>query len=372
MPQTSPPAPEYTNTPTHNVPIASSIDITEDVTEANAHNEFDLQSLDTFFNAAHNGTSFYTPAPRLTYSPAAPQYRIATINKLHVLLDELKKINDWDFEDYHETTSEYNEKYSIRYLVTREMQILFAPEGRPSNTIPGHKQMASSCLAAGNIFFSKDFSRITKITNCSGDFLPFDISIIWPLMILTLCPILNSDNSEYFFIKTSSGIQAKINKEKMQELIPDIIRNAILLAHQEIPQFPVFAAIPAPAAATERDPYSTPPSSPKKKKRNDERTNFLMMQGLLERVIAQVTHQESLVAEPQELVQLEPLNMDVVEQEEHVAPLAADNSSGSAQQASSMMASNPRFFSLTKKHKMVQVQGCHDDEEVQLRIKRAK
>ena len=94
----------------------------------------------------------------------------------------------------------------------------------------------------------------------------------------------------------------------------------------------------------------------------------------LERVIAQVTHQETLVADPQELVQPALLNMDAVEQEEHVAPLAADNSSGSAQQTPSMMASDPRFFSSTKKHKMVQVQGCYDDEDedVQLRIKRAK
>ena len=79
---------------------------------------------------------------------------------------------------------DYNEKYGVRYLVETNGRIVFAREGRPGKYIPGHKQISTRCLAAGNIYFNEDYSKIVKINHESGDFHPGIETLVHPLAIL--------------------------------------------------------------------------------------------------------------------------------------------------------------------------------------------
>lgn len=58
----------------------------------------------------------------------------------------------------------------IRFAVDKTGNLFFAKEGKPSRSIPGHREMVSECLAAGNLAF-KD-NKLVLISNQSGDFKP--------------------------------------------------------------------------------------------------------------------------------------------------------------------------------------------------------
>lgn len=96
-----------------------------------------------------------------------------------------------------EDENEYAQKYSVRYLITPDWQIIFAPEGAPSQLIPSHREMNHQCLAAGNLYFSHDYNCVTGINNQSGDFKPSMFSIIWTILMLNDSGLKIHDN---FFI----------------------------------------------------------------------------------------------------------------------------------------------------------------------------
>jgi hypothetical protein len=124
--------------------------------------------------------------------------------------------------------------FCVRYLVSTDKQILFAREGRPSQYIPQHKQIRSTCLAAGNIYFSQDFKSIRKIDHCSGDFHPNTSSLVWPLAILVHmnAPLAKTlfveestvDNQGHFAVTTLHEITATELKRLIPQTVPpDII-----------------------------------------------------------------------------------------------------------------------------------------------------
>ena len=79
-----------------------------------------------------------------------------------------------------------DERQTLRYLVDRNYHAWFAEEGH-SKTIPTHGEMTDgSCLGAGNITLSDDFTTIVTINHKSGDMKPSFSSIQWLLAILIL------------------------------------------------------------------------------------------------------------------------------------------------------------------------------------------
>lgn len=71
---------------------------------------------------------------------------------------------------------ETNDKV-IRFLVTKESELILGLEGKPQGIVPAHFQMAdldiekAMCITAGNIYFN-DNDEITRIDHKSGDFRP--------------------------------------------------------------------------------------------------------------------------------------------------------------------------------------------------------
>lgn len=85
----------------------------------------------------------------------------------------------------------FNEDHlRIRYLVDTNKKLWFAEEGSPTEGIPAHYQMTgqstdiATCLSAGTLTFSSDFSCLIAIDHKSGDFRPPFNSIKWLLAIL--------------------------------------------------------------------------------------------------------------------------------------------------------------------------------------------
>ena len=131
---------------------------------------------------------------------------------------------------------DYEEKYSIRYLVTEEMEILLALEGSPSRVIPAHEEIRSQCIAAGNFFFTQKYDAIYKINHQSGDFRPQASCLCWPIAILTFCNTFPLTNDLCIDINHNSERQEEISVDKNQllSLLPQALlqhRNAILAAN---------------------------------------------------------------------------------------------------------------------------------------------
>jgi len=143
-------------------------------------------TLNDLFSSFFESEKIYSPVKRPPQTPSSQKsykHCFYPLLKLDALIAELKKLSDDEDEN----------KFSVRYLVTPDKKIIFAREGREGRDIPAHKSMNSTCLAAGNIFFSPDFKLITKINHQSGDFHPDMASLLWPLAILSLmkAPLAN-------------------------------------------------------------------------------------------------------------------------------------------------------------------------------------
>lgn len=242
----------------------------------------DWHDLINFLSSEHQYYPLYRLDQKKLYS-GEPEHVIATLNNVNTLLAELKASELDEYEDsiYDESAPAYSEKYSLRYLVTPNMQMLFAKEGQLSKIVPGHKYMADTCLAAGNIFFSKDYSRVILITHDSGDFQPNANSLLWPAIILALCPAaaclafdcenivikLSEYKEEKFKTTLVHCVQETLSKALIREFIPlsDELKQQIITVNASAEKLPPPAKT---AASTKKSDfvYCTPPSSPKKQR----------------------------------------------------------------------------------------------------------
>lgn len=114
-------------------------------------------------------------------------------------------------------------KTTIRYLIDTEYNLWLAREGAPGGKVPSHAQMTgsnstgTSCIAAGNIKFSKENNTIIKINNKSGDFQPAFDSIKWLLAIIQAnigADIFASSIEFERFITQSSAIGETLTRAK--------------------------------------------------------------------------------------------------------------------------------------------------------------
>jgi hypothetical protein len=90
---------------------------------------------------------------------------------------------------------------SIRYLVTKDRRCLIAKEGRPDIGTPGHGQMATSCIAAGNLFINRDNHQIKAVNHQSGDFQPGPETLVFILQALLATPELEISPELYMIIE---------------------------------------------------------------------------------------------------------------------------------------------------------------------------
>ncbi len=131
-----------------------------------------------------------------------------------------------------------NDRFTARYLVTKEKTLLFAREGRPGVDIPAHREIRGECLAAGNILFSEDYEHITGVNHQSGDFHSTQGSMVWVIAILLF---MNAPIADSFTLILSNEVAGdfvstrhEITKEALAALVPDAIHEIDLSANQTL------------------------------------------------------------------------------------------------------------------------------------------
>lgn len=193
----------------------------------------------------------YFPVLRAPGSPKRKprkelEIKIYSLATLPTLIDILRQLPDNDkwFSD---------EKYSIRYLIDTSGVMLFAREGKAGvqlesagEIIPAHKEISSECIAAGNLFFNKDFTEIIAINNSSGDFLPDPNCLIWPVKNLKHSSLGFSDSFALHIFNNQGHGCTLINMELSPEQIKQIQELPI-----DMPQAPLHTTPNYPLSANE-------------------------------------------------------------------------------------------------------------------------
>lgn len=134
--------------------------------------------------------------------------------KLDVFLEELRR----------------NHKTSVRYLIDSNYQLWLAWEGVPGGKVPAHSQMTGSnhagisCIAAGNIKFSKENNTIIRVNNKSGDFQPAFDNVKWLLAILlaNLGPDIFAPSLEFERFHTGTNAIAERLIEPKESVLSEI------------------------------------------------------------------------------------------------------------------------------------------------------
>ena len=130
--------------------------------------------------------------------------------------------------------NEISDKKALRFLLTKNDELLFAREGRPvPSVIPAHWNMSgmshnsACCKSAGNIYFNQNM-KIDKINHKSGDFVPSFDSLKSVLAILVKLDItfdMLTDNIQINELDSSGGAKTsyKVSKKLLKEQITQII-----------------------------------------------------------------------------------------------------------------------------------------------------
>lgn len=98
---------------------------------------------------------------------------IYSITAMPMLIESLKRQNNLLTKDVF-FDEEQLEVHTIRYVVDETEELWFAQEGETGPRVPAHSDMVNEAdvLAAGNIVFSADYTRIIEINNKSGHYRP--------------------------------------------------------------------------------------------------------------------------------------------------------------------------------------------------------
>lgn len=78
----------------------------------------------------------------------------------------------------------------LRFLLSEDFKLLYAPEGHPNPNIPHHYRMTGAkkkcdavCTTAGNVFYNRQH-EVVKVSHKSGDFHPDFDSLQWALAVM--------------------------------------------------------------------------------------------------------------------------------------------------------------------------------------------
>lgn len=236
-----------------------------------------LEQLKQLFFEAFQNPVIKKPVHRPPHKPIinhSSKHLLYPINALQELIGVLKGLDPYD---------DYDERFSARYIVLEDGQLLLAREGSPCRTIPAHREMGSHCIAAGNIYFSTDYQLITKINHQSGDFHSTQGSMVWPLAIILLSnaaispsftiDISNVNSNGKFTIESLDnlssenlinllpvGIMDVVGPANVEELIVVKARN--YQGNMTLFSKPVTSLL-LPAAVSAPFSYATPPTTPR-------------------------------------------------------------------------------------------------------------
>ena len=149
--------------------------------------------------------------------PGAYKYSIFPLLCLENLRNEVQK-NAYSVTDDEE---DLTHNFGARFIVDLDGIIKFSREGARSRNIPAHSDIEPKAYAAGNIYFSEDYSKIVKITNKSGHFKPHFSTIVHALPLILQSGFPLADEIELQFTRESDDISMKLNQEQLRSLIPD-------------------------------------------------------------------------------------------------------------------------------------------------------
>lgn len=140
-----------------------------------------MEQLRDSFTQEYTRKTVLKPAPTICDRPIPHHnHHIYSYGALHELLTILSNMKPDDSMPEQDEI----ERYAVRFVVDTDGQLWFAQEGERRETVPAHSEMRSRCYSAGNLFFSKDYQSIVKITNKSGHFKPHMGSLIWVIATL--------------------------------------------------------------------------------------------------------------------------------------------------------------------------------------------
>ena len=189
---------------------------------------------------------------------ASYYYSFYSANRLTELTDTLRTLDE---------SESLNDRFTARYLVTKEKTLLFAREGQPGMEIPAHRSIRGECLAAGNVIFSENYEFITGINHQSGDFHSTKGSMVWAIAILLFMNVPISDRFTLVLSEEVAGefvsTPSVITKAELLALVPDAMHGIDLAANIDLGiepetfqderfrkkrKYESFFATPAPAA----------------------------------------------------------------------------------------------------------------------------
>ena len=101
-------------------------------------------------------------------------------------LNHLIQVLKQEIPDSFDEEDDLLERFTIRFVVDKNMRIWFAREGTCSSAVPAHSDMIADedVYTAGNLVFSKDYTTIIEITNKSGHYEPSFGSLVFFLSLL--------------------------------------------------------------------------------------------------------------------------------------------------------------------------------------------
>ena len=152
----------------------------------------------------------------------AYSHQVFSYQSLPSLLAKLKNeaSSSWFDED----------DYTVRYLVTDTGEMWFARSGAPSKNTPSHADMTNSqCIAAGDILWSQDFTKIIRINNKSGHFKGHHSTLVWALgSLFAYGANFNSDLELEFHLNDASTESHIFTLEQLRSLIPTTLLDMCL------------------------------------------------------------------------------------------------------------------------------------------------
>lgn len=186
-------------------------------------------------------TSFYASIVTFETTCKVPIFSASSISHFNqkiyswMALNDLIQVLKQEIPDSFDEENDLLERFTIRFVVDKNMRIWFAREGECTSSIPAHSDMIAdeNVYTAGNFVFSKDYTTIIEITNKSGHYLPPFGSLVFFVSLL-----LGLENNPDFPVRIAEEIQL-VSYQKQTDFNPVAISRCTLSRKQLFPCIPI-------------------------------------------------------------------------------------------------------------------------------------
>ncbi len=146
-------------------------------------------------------------------------YEIYPLLCLHQLRDVVKtKAKAAPHDPSH---LDFDANFGLRFIVNLSNEIKLTREGPRTSYVPAHSDIDSRVYAAGNLYFSADYSRIVKITNKSGHFAPHFSTLVFAIPLIMASGFPLADTIELCLTSPDEESTFEFSHEQMLSLIPE-------------------------------------------------------------------------------------------------------------------------------------------------------